>query len=252
MRMATRQHLTFLNNSISVTSTNHASFVCLPLHCSILRKTHESSGYTPFLKRKRIPWSREVASFRKAASFHPSLFVCVASPTISPISIPPASLFVRMGMSQDDLDCVSRIRTSIFDDGHIHGACRLRDTTSDSLVFVAIDSVSGNIVGCIEATPSSGWAPPQAGRSLYLSSLAVLPQYRRMGVSTALINACIEYATNLEFNALFLHVMRNNLPAVASYAKMGFEFSAYVPLNLLLLYGALSPLEGRIKHLHMR
>lgn len=53
----------------------------------------------------------------------------------------------------------------------------------------------------------------------YVTNVAVLPEYRRQGVATALINAALE--NDMEF--LTLEVRESNVPAIELYKSLGFE-----------------------------
>jgi ribosomal-protein-alanine acetyltransferase len=55
-----------------------------------------------------------------------------------------------------------------------------------------------------------------------LQSLAVLPEARRTGIGSALLECLIEWAREGGFRALHLEVRAGNLPAIALYRRFGF------------------------------
>ncbi|MCJ7424313.1 GNAT family N-acetyltransferase [Candidatus Bathyarchaeota archaeon] len=58
---------------------------------------------------------------------------------------------------------------------------------------------------------------------LYISSLAVSPSYRKIGVATYMLNHAIVMARQLHKNALELSVLKANTPALKLYVKSGFR-----------------------------
>eukprot|EP00871_Galdieria_phlegrea_P002258 jgi/Galph1/3032/GphlegSOOS_G1693.1 len=60
-------------------------------------------------------------------------------------------------------------------------------------------------------------------RVVYVSSMAVLPQYRRKGVAKRLLNGVLDIAKLEGINEVFLHVDGTNTPAVNLYYSFGFQ-----------------------------
>lgn len=58
---------------------------------------------------------------------------------------------------------------------------------------------------------------------LYISSLAVSPFYREIGVATHMLDYAIMVAGQLHKNAVELSVVKANAPALRLYRKFGFE-----------------------------
>lgn len=56
----------------------------------------------------------------------------------------------------------------------------------------------------------------------YVANIAVLPQYRRMGVAAALLNEAIKRSGELGLSFLSLEVRCSNEAAIALYEKFGF------------------------------
>jgi ribosomal protein S18 acetylase RimI-like enzyme len=58
---------------------------------------------------------------------------------------------------------------------------------------------------------------------LYISSLAVAPEFRRLGIATCILSYTERVAKRWGKSRLELSVLRKNLPAQALYEKLGFE-----------------------------
>jgi ribosomal protein S18 acetylase RimI-like enzyme len=60
-------------------------------------------------------------------------------------------------------------------------------------------------------------------RTLYISSLAVSPDYRRIGLATYALNHAAAIASKLGKEALELTVLKKNIPAVKLYERKGYR-----------------------------
>lgn len=58
---------------------------------------------------------------------------------------------------------------------------------------------------------------------VHILNLATIPDFRRQGVATSLMNFCIEFSIQAGVKALTLEVRKSNLPAISFYKKYGFE-----------------------------
>jgi len=58
---------------------------------------------------------------------------------------------------------------------------------------------------------------------LYISNLAVSPNYRKIGVATYILNHAVALAKQLNKSAIELSVNKANLPALKLYKKYGFR-----------------------------
>lgn len=56
----------------------------------------------------------------------------------------------------------------------------------------------------------------------YITNIAVLPEYRKQGIATALLNKLTEFAINEELSFISLEVRKSNQNAIALYKKFGF------------------------------
>ncbi|MHA1740702.1 MAG: ribosomal protein S18-alanine N-acetyltransferase [Candidatus Thorarchaeota archaeon] len=89
------------------------------------------------------------------------------------------------------------------------------------LVAEASSSIVGYIMCRIERGISSfGRLPVKKG---HIVSIAVLPQHRRQGIGTALIERGIAGMKEYGVAEVFLEVRKTNEPAIAVYESLGFE-----------------------------
>ena len=63
----------------------------------------------------------------------------------------------------------------------------------------------------------------QTGDDLNLLKIAVLPQYRMLGIGFKLMNMCFDFRKEKGLNSFFLEVRENNERAVKLYKKFGFK-----------------------------
>lgn len=74
--------------------------------------------------------------------------------------------------------------------------------------------VNGKMAGFIAGDPN-----PREGVG-WIATLGVLPEYRRMGIAAALLEACEQ---SMDTPALRLSVRRDNEPALLLYKKYGYQ-----------------------------
>jgi RimJ/RimL family protein N-acetyltransferase len=94
-------------------------------------------------------------------------------------------------------------------------AKQFRETiqSADAQVFVA--EAEGEIVGDLAAFRTRSMAPVTIG-------MAVAAAWRRRGVGTALMEACVEWAHKAGVHKVSLEVFPWNEPAIRLYRKFGF------------------------------
>jgi ribosomal protein S18 acetylase RimI-like enzyme len=63
----------------------------------------------------------------------------------------------------------------------------------------------------------------QRGSFVYLSNLAVQPEFRRHGVAQQLLQACEQIAVNWGYENIYLHVLENNHGARRLYRRSGYQ-----------------------------
>ena len=57
----------------------------------------------------------------------------------------------------------------------------------------------------------------------HIGNIAILPEYRRKGIATLLLNELLKSTKEHGTNYLLLEVRKSNEPAIALYKKMGFK-----------------------------
>ncbi|VXD22393.1 GNAT family N-acetyltransferase [Planktothrix paucivesiculata] len=92
-------------------------------------------------------------------------------------------------------------------------------------VISGVRSAKPSILGTIEIGLRSRypWQLSLTSRYLYISNLAVHPQYRQMGIAQKLLASCEQTAHCWGFSNLYLHVLENNHQARGLYYKMGYR-----------------------------
>lgn len=112
---------------------------------------------------------------------------------------------------------------------------RLYANDPHAVCLVAVDGASvvqgrslgdGLIVGTVEMAlryPPFWYTHRQ--RYLYISNLAVHPEYRRQGIAHRLLQSCEHIAKDWGYSDMYLHVLDNNRPARCLYEKLGFSMS---------------------------
>lgn len=79
------------------------------------------------------------------------------------------------------------------------------------------------VTGTVELSQRQAFPwQPMKPKHLYLSNLAVHPEFRRQGVAQQLLKTSERVALDWGFQDLYLHVMEDNLPARHLYHKAGF------------------------------
>lgn len=72
----------------------------------------------------------------------------------------------------------------------------------------------------------------KAAERFYISSLYVLPQYQGFGIGKKLLLAADETASRLNYNKIWLGVMKDNIKALDWYRKIGFHFIEEEPFKM--------------------
>ncbi len=81
------------------------------------------------------------------------------------------------------------------------------------------------VIGTVEIGMRSRltWPMTTGNHILYISNLAVHPQYRRLGVGRQLLLSCESIAQQWGFSELYLHVLENNHQARRLYRNTGYK-----------------------------
>ena len=70
--------------------------------------------------------------------------------------------------------------------------------------------------------------------ALYINSIAVAPEYRRLGIATYILNHANKLANQLDKKWLELSVLKVNIPALQLYTKIGFTEKEEKKLSFIL------------------
>lgn len=68
----------------------------------------------------------------------------------------------------------------------------------------------------------------------FITSVSLLPEYQGMGVASVLLENCINYAIENEFNSIKLEVNKNNVSALKLYKKFNFVIVAEYDSSVLM------------------
>ena len=113
---------------------------------------------------------------------------------------------------------LSDMRRASRDDGFLHWASRVTETTSLPLTGYVWEQ-DGRIIGNASLIPFR-----DRGRRVYLiANVAVHPDYRRRGIAQVLTQRCMKHAQAKKTSAIWLHVRDDNLGAIKLYTNLGFQ-----------------------------
>jgi len=104
---------------------------------------------------------------------------------------------------------------------------RLLSSSPHHICLVAVNTLvdgTHQLLGTVEmgVRVSDIWTQTDR-RFLYLSNLAVHPEYRRHGVASKLLISCEQVSREWGFQDLYLHVLENNYQARQLYFKQGYQ-----------------------------
>lgn len=109
---------------------------------------------------------------------------------------------------------------------------RLASTSQRYLCLAAVTSSTEQplcdkevVIGTVEIgmRSRSPWPMSTENHILYISNLAVHPQYRRLGVGRQLLLSCESVARQWGFSELYLHVLEDNHRAKQLYHNLGYR-----------------------------
>ena len=90
---------------------------------------------------------------------------------------------------------------------------------NDDKVLYIVAEVDGSLVGNLDLVLYGG--TPKTEHVRYLD-MAILDRYRSIGVGSALMDYCIEWARNKGLEKIILEVFSSNVRAINLYKKFGF------------------------------
>lgn len=108
------------------------------------------------------------------------------------------------------------------------GEIRSRDRTAkliaDPDTFLAVAEIEGRIVAVLNSgiEPMPDFPQKRPLRSAKVRGIVVLPEYRRRGIATALMEALEAWAAAKQADEILLSVYDFNRPAAGFFAALGF------------------------------
>lgn len=116
-------------------------------------------------------------------------------------------------MSEDNVHEVYNVEINSFNTPWSLNSFKNELKNSAAKYFVAL--VDGKVAGYIGMWEISGQCD--------ITNVAVLPEFRRMGVGKRLIEHLIEYCKIKDLSPIFLEVRQSNEPAKSLYSGFGFK-----------------------------
>jgi GNAT superfamily N-acetyltransferase len=121
-------------------------------------------------------------------------------------------------MDNDGQRYLSDMRRASRDDGFLHWANRMAESTSLPLTGYVWEQ-DGRIIGNASLIPFR-----DKGKRIYLiANVAVHPDYRRRGIAQTLTQRAMKHARDKKTTAIWLHVRDDNFGAIALYTNLGFK-----------------------------
>ena len=116
-------------------------------------------------------------------------------------------------MGENHLSQIAELEKTCFSTPWSENALREELTNQFSRFFVAL--CDGQIAGYIGAHNVVG--------EVYITNVAVFPQFRRQGIAEALIKKLMDISQTEKAEFITLEVRKSNMGAINLYTKMGFK-----------------------------
>ncbi len=91
------------------------------------------------------------------------------------------------------------------------------------------DEAGGSSAGAVERIAGYVLAHPIRRKYARIITLDILPEARRLGLATSLMNACEERLRSLGCTEVYLETAVNNEPGIRLYRKLGYEILRRIP-----------------------
>ena len=99
---------------------------------------------------------------------------------------------------------------------------------------IVVAKANKKIVGCC-----AFYANDIVKKNAYISFIAILSNYRNIGIASNIIRNVISYLHEKNFKSLDLEVYKNNTTAIAFYLSKGFEIKSQNKKSYFLSYSLL-------------
>jgi ribosomal-protein-alanine N-acetyltransferase len=106
------------------------------------------------------------------------------------------------------------------------------DTFNSQPETFIVSESQGRVVGYIMCRLEHGFSDLKKLRFAkkgHIVSVAVMPDFRKMGIGHSLVMEALSALNRLEVDECYLEVRLNNEPAINLYKKMGFEITRTIP-----------------------
>jgi len=103
--------------------------------------------------------------------------------------------------------------------------CFSRKETNNFKKYHKITNVLKTKNGIVFVTPSKyiEGLPKISQNGIYLNNMCVEPKSRNKGIGTQLVSSVINAAKKASYDHIILHVLKDNIPAIKTYQKLGFR-----------------------------
>jgi ribosomal protein S18 acetylase RimI-like enzyme len=110
----------------------------------------------------------------------------------------------------------------------------VRESLSKNKSLLLIARIGSTTVGYLLANISADYMFDVSDRFYVITYLFVLPEFRRKGIGTRLVNECLERTKTKGFTSARLHVLPENDAATKLYEKLGFRIFMHAMARNLL------------------
>lgn len=132
--------------------------------------------------------------------------------------------------TEDDLQAIFDLWNSVASEGKYLLTERVTDfqrrlfaqTIKGKIGLWALSEINGRIIGTCNATPR-GLGSVNKSRHVLTSGIAVLREYRGIGIGNAIMDYVISWAKARNYEKISLTVFSTNAPAIDLYKKFGFN-----------------------------
>ncbi len=132
--------------------------------------------------------------------------------------------------SKEDLEKVIQINRTCLPENYIPAFfLDIHKNCPDAFIVGEID---GKVIGYIMCRLESGFSDFKRFRIVkkgHIVSIAVIPNYRRIGIGSALLKETLEALRKHEISECFMEVRVNNYEAIKLYRKINFEVVRRLP-----------------------
>ena len=138
--------------------------------------------------------------------------------------------YTLRGFGPGDLDAVMNINRICLPENY--APYFFLDTFNTLPEAFIIAEVQGQVVGYIMCRLEHGFSDLRKlrfARKGHVVSVAVLPEFRQMGIGYSLVQQALSAMVTHHTDECYLEVRTTNYPAINLYKKMGFEVSRAIP-----------------------